>query len=180
MEIELLAKKIKILRKRQRLKKMAFKLFLLAILLLSGLMIILSLYNLSLGISNKKLLKRTELIKQKIAEQKEIESQQVYLLSKLDAFKALIKVQARHQAVAEAIINLVPDGTTLKGFDVNENGNIMLSGSVSSWQNLSLLLERIKQTSTAKLKVTQAEVKKISFSSKGEINFDINLQLSEN
>lgn len=180
MEIELLAKKIKILRKRQLLKKLALKLFLLSILLLSGLMIILSLYNLSLGINNKKLQTKTELIKQKITDQKEVESQQVYLLSKVDAFKNLIKVQAKHQAIAETIFNLIPDGTTLKGFDVNENGSIVLSGSVPDWQNLSLLIDRIKQPSTVKLRVIEAEVKKISFSNKGEINFDINLQLSEN
>lgn len=180
MEIELLAKKIKNIRKHQRLKKMALKLFLLAILLLSGLMIILSLYNLSLGVNNKKLLKRSELIKQKIVEQKEVESQQVYLLSKLDAFKALIKVQAKHQEIAEAIFNLVPDGTSLKGFDVNESGSIMLSGSVPNWQKLSLLINKIKQVSSAKLRVLKAEVKKISFGNKGEINFDISLQLSEN
>lgn len=180
MEIELLAKKIKVIRKRQRLKILAAKLFLLGILLLSGLMILLSLYNLSIGIRNKKLTERSELIKQKITDQKEIESQQIYLLNKLEAFKNLIKVQAKHQAVAETIFNLVPDGATLKGFDVNESGKIILSGSVPDWQSLVLLLERIKNTSTAKLRVIQAEVNKIYFSEKGGIDFDIDLQLSDN
>lgn len=178
MEPELLKKKIKAVRDRQRLKKLVVKIIFGIVLVLGIMMGLLSLYSLAVAANNNKLIKKIDAAKQKIESLREVESKQVYLLSKLDSFKGLIKVQERHQAVAETVFNLIPDGTTLKVFDVNEQGNIALSGSVSDWLTLNKLIDRIKNPQSTKLKVIKAEVNKISFSNKGEISFTINLSLS--
>ncbi|MCX6816496.1 MAG: hypothetical protein NTZ93_01320 [Candidatus Beckwithbacteria bacterium] len=178
MEIELIKKEIKKVRDRQRLKKLAGKILVLILFGLSGIMIFVSLFNLSISAINKKLELQLNVIKQKITDLKEVETKQVYLLSKLQSFKDLLKLQERHQAVAEAVFALVPDGTSLKGFDVNESGIIKLAGDVADWETFNLLLGHIREAKAGKLIIVNAQVDKISFDSKSGINFDINLQLS--
>ena len=177
MEINLLPQTLKKIKDRQKLKKAAAKILLLVLLLLAILMISLSSFSLTTTMNNKKLEQKINLAKQKIGQLQEVESKQVYLLSKLTSFANLIKLQEKHQAIAETIFNLIPDGTTLKGFDVQE-GAITLSGSVPDWQTLNQLLARVKQPQTNKLQILSAAVTRVSFGAKGEISFDINLTLS--
>ena len=135
----------------------------------------LSSYALSIANSNKKLEQKISLTKNKITQFQEIESKQVYLVSKLGSFADLVKLQERHQAVAGRIFSIIPSGTSLQGFDVNEDGKIVLSGRVPDWLKLYELLKRIKTPATNQLRVVQAQVNKISFGKTGEINFDINI-----
>lgn len=178
MEVNLLAKKIKQVRDRQRIKKLAGKILLVIMLLLVLLMIALGILALKIANSNKNLEQKISLTKNKITEMQDVESKQVYLVSKLGSFANLLKLQERHQAVAETIFGMIPNGTSLQGFDVNEKGTIDLSGSVTDWVKLSELLRLIREPTTGQLRVTQAKVNRISFGKTGEINFDIDIVLS--
>ncbi|MBU1499872.1 hypothetical protein KKE48_03325 [Patescibacteria group bacterium] len=178
MEVNLFVKKIKKVRDRQRIKKLAGKILLAGMLMLALLMIGLSVLALRITSSNKNLEQKISLTKNKILELQDVESKQLYLVSKLSSFANLLKLQKRHQAVAETIFNMIPDGTTLQGFEVNEKGTIDLSGSVIDWSKLFELLRRIKEPAAGQLGVAQAQVNRISFGKTGTINFDINIVLS--
>ncbi len=178
MEVNLFVKKIKKVRDRQRIKKLAGKIILASMLMLALLMIVLSILALSIVSSNKNLEQKISLTKNKITQLQDVESKQLYLVTKLDSFANLLKLQKRHQAVAEAIFNMIPDGTTLQGFDVNEKGTIDLSGNVPDWSKLFELLRRIREPATNQLQVVQAQVNRISFGKAGAINFAINIVLS--
>lgn len=178
MEVNLFAKKIKQLRDRQRIKKLAGRILLVSMLILALLMVALSGYSLSIANSNKNLEQKISLTKNKITQLQDVESKQVYLVSKLGSFANLLKLQERHQAVAEAIFGMIPNGTTLQGFEVNEKGIIDLAGSVPDWLKLFELLRRIREQTTGQLSVVQAQVDRISFGKTGAINFDINIVLS--
>ena len=177
MEIELLKKTIKKTREEKRLKDLVVKILFGLIFCLAGAMICLSLYNLTLWARNKTMEQQKSTVKQKITDLNQVEMKQTYLLDKLTSFKDLLKLQKRHQAVAETIFALIPDGTSLKGFDIDESGAVNLSGTVVGWEQLSELFSRIRQTETEKLRVLTAQVNKISFSADSRINFDIDLQL---
>lgn len=179
MEVNLFAKKIKRLRDRQKIKKLAGKILLASMLMLALLMIALSAFALKIASSNKNLEQKINLTKDKILKLQDVESKQVYLVSKLGSFANLLKLQERHQAVAETIFNLIPNGTTLQGFEVNEKGTIDLAGSVPAWSKLFELLQRIKEQTIGQLRVVQAQVNRISFGKTGAINFSINIVLSE-
>lgn len=177
MEPELLKKKIKVVRNKQRWKRLALKISFGIVLCLGVLMGLLSSYSFSVALANKNLSQKIDQAKKKIENFKEIESKQIYLFGKLESFKTLIKLQARHQATAETIFSLIPNGTSLEGFEVKEDGIILLSGSVPDWPTLTELFNKIKKTQT-KLKIVSAEVNKISFDSNGEISFNIALNLA--
>lgn len=178
MEVNLFAKKIKKLTARQRIKKLTGRILLVSMLMLALLMIGLSGVALKIVNSNKRLEQKISLTKDKITQLQDVESKQVYLVSKLGSFANLLKLQERHQAVAETIFNMIPDGTTLQGFEVNEKGTIDLTGSVPVWSKLFELLQRIKEQTTGQLRVVQAQVNRISFGKTGEISFGINIVLS--
>ncbi|MDZ7586205.1 MAG: hypothetical protein U0946_00480 [Patescibacteria group bacterium] len=178
MEINLFVKKIKQIREKQRIKKLSVRILLIIMIILALLMIVLSSAALKIANSNKELEKKIGLTKNKITQLEDVESKQVYLLSKLGSFANLLKLQERHQAVAETIFDLIPNGTTLQGFEVNEKGIIDLAGNVPDWLKLFELLKRIKESSTSQLRVVKADVNKIGFGSKGGINFNINIVLS--
>jgi len=178
MEVNLFAKKIKQLRDRQRIKKLAGKILLVSMLMLALLMIALSVLALMITNSNINLEQKISSDKNKITQLQDVESKQVYLVSKLGSFANLLKLQERHQAVTEAIFGMIPNGTTLQGFDVNEKGTIDLVGNVTDWSKLFELLRSITESTTAQLRVVQAHVNKISFGETGDINFDINVVLS--
>lgn len=178
MEVNLFAKKIKKVRDRQRIKKLAGKIILVSMLMLALLMVALSVWALRITNSNKNLEQKISLTKNKITQLQDVESKQVYLVSKLGSFANLLKLQERHQAVAETIFNMIPNGTTLQGFEVNEKGTIDLIGNVPDWSKLFELLRRISEPLTGQLRAVQAEVNRISFGKTGVINFDINIVLS--
>lgn len=178
MEVNLLARKLKKIRDRQRIKKLSGKILLAGIFVLALIMIGLSSYALGVAKSNKKLEQKVSLTKNKISDLQDVESKQVYLISKLGSFANLLKLQERHQAVAETIFSLIPNGTSLQGFEVNEKGTIDLSGNVPDWSKLFELLTRIKGPKLGQLSVAQAQVSRINFGSKGDINFSINIVLS--
>lgn len=179
MEVNLLTNKLKKVRDRQRIKKTAGKILLASITVIAFLMIGLSSYSLGIANSNKKLEQKISVTKVKITQLEEVESKQLYLISKLTAFADLLKLQERHQGVAETIFGLIPNGTSLQGFEVNEDGNITLAGKAPNWLKLYELLSLIKESKSGQFRVVQAQVNKVNFGSKGEINFNINILLSK-
>ncbi len=177
MEINLFAKKIGRLNKKQKLKFLLTRSILFWVLVMSLTMVVLAGWSLIVNKQNIKLDQEVKSTKQAITDYQKIESQQVYLTSKLKSFKSLIKSQEVHQAVTETIFDLIPSGTELKGFKVETDGMIRLSGTVPDYLTLSELLSRIKNPKERKLPIEQARVNKIMVTLDGLINFDIDLEI---
>jgi len=92
----------------------------------------------------------------------------------------LVKTQEKHQAVAEAVFTLLPDNTSLKGFQVSEEGLINLSGSVPDYPTLLELLSRIANSRDLGVPVVSAKVNSIGVSTGGGIDFAIDVLIGVN
>lgn len=176
MDIDLAGKTIGRIRKTQKAKRLLDKIIIWGALFLSLVLIIIASFNLIVNKSNQLLDSRIKTREKEIEAKSKIESQQVYLTSKLASFGGLVKTHELHQAVAETVFGLIPSGTSLKGFQVSETGIINLSGTVPNWQLLSQLLANLR-VPTAPLLISQFEIKQISFSADGAINFDLDLTI---
>lgn len=180
MEVNLFVKKIKQIRDKQRLKKSFGKILLVIILILALSMVGLSSYSLMVVNSNTKFEQDIGLKKAEIKQFQDVETKQIYLMNKLEPIENLLSLQERHQNVAEAIFELIPNETSLKGFDINESGKIKLSGNVPNWLKFFELIGRIKKSTAGKLRIVESGVNRINFSDKGQISFDIDIVLSGN
>ena len=176
MEIELAEKTIGRVRQTQRAKRALDKVIIWGAIFLSLVIIIIAAANLLVNRENQVLDSKIQSLKKQIEAKSKIESQQVYLNSKLTAFGGLIKTHELHQAIAETIFSLIPDGTSLKGFEVTETGVISLAGSVPSWGLFSRLLTNLEQPSRP-LTVAQSKIMQINFTADGQVDFDLELTL---
>lgn len=176
MEIELAKSTIGRIRQKQRVKRLLDKVAIWGALFLGLVMILIAGINLWLNRENQVLDRQIKSTQKQIETKAKVESQQVYLNSKLTTFAGLIKTHERHQQIAETVFSLIPNGTSLKGFEVSEAGTINLSGSVSSWPLFSRLLSNLQQPSQP-LSVAQAKIKQVNFTGDGTVSFDIELTL---
>ena len=176
MDIDLAGKTIGRVRKTQKAKRLLDQAVIWGALILSLLLIAIASTNLLVNKSNQGLSGRIKTKEKEIESMSKIESQQVYLTGKLASFGVLVKTHEVHQAVADTVFNLIPSGTSLKGFEVDETGLINLSGTVPGWQLLSRLFDNLKEP-TGPLTVSGFKVKQINFSGGGGINFDLELNL---
>lgn len=178
-ELDLYTKRIRIVNKRQKLKALAVKGLLVLLMVVVVVLIGLSSYSLILAQQNKILDSKIEATKKKIIELSDVESKQVYLLSKLGSFEELAKSQAKHQAVAETVFAILPQGTNLKGFQVADTGEIQLSGSVPDFPTFNELLGRIRKSQDYRLPIVKAMVSRVATSKEGnEVNFEISLTMA--
>lgn len=177
MEINLFDKSLGILRKKIKLRLILTRSLLFWLLSLGVLMITISGWSLLVNRSNLKLSQKIKTTKQRIEAKQKTESQQVYLTSKLASFKEMVKTQEVHQAVTETIFALIPSGTELKGFEVETEGEIKLTGSVPDYLTLNELLDRIKNPKDYRLKIIGAKVNRIVISKEGNLSFDISLEI---
>jgi len=179
-EINLFEKKIKKVRKRLKLKKLTVQVLIVVLFVLAVLMIVLSIVSILMARSNQGINDKITATKNKISALSEVESKQVYLLSKLGSFKELLKTHEKHQAVTETVFALVPNGTTLRGFQVSEDGIITLSGTVPDFLTLEELLKRIKEGSDYRLSIEEAKVNRVAFGAEGTVNFEIDVTIGVN
>lgn len=179
-EVNLFEKKIQKIRRSLKLKFLAIRLLMGLVLVLALVLIGVSSYSLVVAKANQKLETKIETTKKQISNLSEIESKQVYLLSKLGSFEPLIQTQETSQAVVETIFELLPDGTSLKGFEVAEDGVISLTGSVPDFTIFNELLYRIKQTNNYRLPIIRAVADQVSLGADGSVNFSINITININ
>ena len=177
-ELNLFPKKIAKLRQRQKIKVLVFRMLLLFLLVLAGAMVGLSAGSIMIARENQQIDEEIKSVKSKIDSLSEVESKQVYLLSKLDSFKKVLGTHEIHQSVTETVFSLIPNGTTLKGFEVSEEGLISLSGTVPDFTTFEELLRRIREGTENSLPILEAKVNKVGFSSGGQISFDIELMIA--
>ncbi len=177
MEINLFEKRLGKLKNKLKLKLLLTRSIIFWVLLMAVIMILISGWSLMVNRDNLKVNQQIKLTKQGIEELQKIESQQVYLTSKLSSFKQIVKFQELHQAVTETIFAVIPAGTELKGFNVETDGEIRLSGSVPDYFILSELFERIKKADDYRLPIKSAKVNRIVVDQEGGISFDINLEI---
>jgi len=176
-EVNLFPKKIKKIRQKQKLKRLSLRVVLIILLVLALTMIGMSSYSLKLAKENSELEAKASSLKSKIESLSDIESKQVYLISKLGSFESLLVTHEKHQAVTETVFGLIPNGTSLKGFDVSEEGVINLAGSVPNFVTLERLMEKIRNNQAYRLPILTAKVNRITLGQDGTVSFDIDLTM---
>ncbi|MEA3355283.1 MAG: hypothetical protein U9Q63_02230 [Patescibacteria group bacterium] len=177
MDINLYPKKLKKINKRQKLILLLTRSFLIWLIFLGVVMALISAYSLLINKRNLLLENQITETKQQIKNLSDVESKQIYLTGKLGTFEELIKSQEVHCAVVETIFALIPTGTAINGFNVETKGKILLSGSVPDYPTLSLLLERIRDSKSYRLKIIEARVNRISLGKDGGLSFDVTISL---
>ncbi|MDP4031129.1 MAG: hypothetical protein Q8P47_02480 [Candidatus Beckwithbacteria bacterium] len=177
MDIDLATKTISRMRQTQMAKRLLDKAIIWGGLILALTLIVIASLNLWVSRVNKTLNQRVEVTKKQIVAQSKIETQQLYLSTKLVSFGNLIKTHELHQAVAQTVFSLIPNGTSIKGFKVAETGMINLSGSLPSWQLLNQLLTNLKQPPPGYLEIKGYKIKQINFSGGGGINFNLEVEI---
>jgi hypothetical protein len=174
LEVNLVSSKIGQIRKKIRAKRLIYRAFVGLVVGASLTVIGLSSYNLVLTRLNQNLEKQIQNRTERIEALREIENKQVYLVSKLKSFGIILSTQERHQAIAETIFSILPAGTELKGFTIEETGKLVLSGSVPGFELLEELLANVREAQT-RLPIVEAEMTKVSLGKNGTINFTLNL-----
>lgn len=178
VELNLFPKKIQKIRQQQHLRFLVTRILLGLLIVLAFLMISLSGYSLVIVESNKNIEAKINSVEQKIVSLKGLEMKQVYLLSKLKSFEGLIKTQEKHQAITETIFALLPQNTSLKDFQVAEDGVIKLSGSVPDYLTFTALLNNLRKSNDYRLPITKSVANKVSSAKDGTITFDIVLTIA--
>lgn len=177
MEINLAGKTLGVIRRRQILRRLTGQVIIWGGLFLGLILVVTAGLNLLVNRQNSGLGQKIKAVTGQIESLQKVETQQVYLNSKLTSFRSLLKTHEIYQSVVETVFALVPTGTSLKGFEVTETGLIQLVGSVPDWVTLSRLLGNISQA-TGPLVINQASVKKIDFGGTGAVNFSLELAIN--
>lgn len=175
MDVELASKTIGRVRKAGRIKRGLDRLMIWGVAILSGVLVIIGGVNLWVSRTNQLLSAKAKAVEQQIKAASKLENQQLYLVSKLESFAGLVASHELHQSLAETVFSLVPSGTSLKGFEVQPSGEIVLSGSVPNWQLLSQLLSRLDGP-TEPLTLKQYKIKQINFTEAG-VGFTVELTI---
>lgn len=168
-------KRLKKINQKLKLRYLLTRSIIFWILVMAVLMAGISSWSLVVNKKNIKLNQNIKTAEKEIRVLEQVESQQVYLTSKLATFRQLIKTQEVHQAITETIFTLIPSGTELKGFKVETEGVIRLTGTVPDYVTLEDLLSRIKDPGELRLPISAAKVNRIVISKEGNISFDIDL-----
>ncbi|AKM79170.1 MAG: hypothetical protein UX85_C0003G0033 [Candidatus Beckwithbacteria bacterium GW2011_GWB1_47_15] len=176
-EINLFPRFIARVRRSQRWKYFTWESLIFLVAVLGGTMIGLSSYSIYLNRLNTKLDQQVKKVTSQIEDLREIETKQVYLLGKLESFEGLLLTHERHQAITETVFAILPDGTSLKGFEVDEGGVINLNGSVPDFFVLNQLFDRVRQGRDYRLPIVSATIAQVSFGEDGEVNFKLALNL---
>lgn len=177
-DINLAVKTVAKIRQKQKLKRLVNQALIWVGLFLSLALILVSALSLWVNHQNQLLETRIKTAQKGIEALEKIEGQQVYLTSKLAVFGGMVKTHELHQAVAETVFSLIPSGTSLKGFEVNDSGTIALSGFSPDWPLFSRLLVNLRQKETKPLLVKSVKVNQVNFNSDGAITFDLDLAIN--
>lgn len=176
-EVNLASKLVNRIRKRQRFKRWTRNGFIWGSLSLVLILILITGYSLLVHRTNEKLQTRIDLNETQIESLSKVEGQQLYLTSKLDAFEKLIETHELHQLITETVFEVLPAGTTLNGFNVEESGVIALNGQVQNWHSLIKFMSNLNETGEDRLPIVAAKMRSLSFGEDMGVRFDLELTL---
>ena len=174
--VNLFASTISKIRKQRRLKQLGLRGLTIIVTAAAAAMVGLSGYNLILSRQIRSLKQKIEVSIDRIENLRQVESKQVYLLSKLKSFETILSSQERHQAIAETVFSVLPAGTSLDGFMLGKEGEVNLSGSVPGFEWLNQILANVRLSQT-RLPIVQARMDKVNFGKDGTVGFSLNLVL---
>lgn len=176
IKLELSSKKIKKLRRKILWQKKIYHFVLAGLLLTALIFVFLTSYMAILDQENKKLAQIVETNKEAIISMEPLEMKQIYLLSKLKSLSGVMMSHEKHQKIAETVFGLLPSGTAINGFEVDESGLIRIKGSVSHFLILGEMLERVKKKQDLPLLVLSSQMESVSFSENG-IDFNLLIEV---
>lgn len=165
-------KKINFLREKvSGLKQKATQLFIIQIISFS-LLIIYGLgvvavfaYFFILEKENGVLIERINQQKTAIQSFQSVETKAVYLKNKLKSLDEVLTSQRANQKITDAVFNLLPEGITISGFAIDQDGGVSFSAQSQSLKDLKNFLANLELSK----KVNEMMVKKIKI---GGVNFD--------
>ncbi len=106
-----------------------------------------------------------------------IESKQVYLTLKTKSLTQIINSQRKNQEIVKTILHLLPEGTAVDGFNIEEDGKVNLSGSCLNFKILKNFLANLyEKEDDSFLKVKEVKVRGISYGFENPYQFNTILQ----
>ncbi len=93
----------------------------------------------------------------KIENLKSLEVKQVYLKNKLISLKEILANQKKSQMITEAVFALLPEGISISGFSVDEEGGVKFGATSESFQTMTKFFNNLEGTKS----IGDLQIKKI-------------------
>ncbi len=123
---------------------------------------------------NKKISSQRNKIEQAV----DVETKQVYLKNKADNLINVFENARNHQLLIEGLFSLLPEGISIRGFDVAQTEEIRFQGRAVDFASLERLFENVKKGKlTEEIPLYSAYVGKVSLLKEGGFSFELSLYL---
>lgn len=127
---------------------------------------------------NKKIQSQVIVQEVRVQENAGTEMKQVFLKDKLSSLLPIFEIRHKHQQLADSIFTLLPIGISIKGFTIDEAGDINFSGKAANFVSLGSFLARLQNKNiTPDVLIDFAEVEKITIEPEGDYGFSVILRL---
>lgn len=150
-----------------------------SLLIVYGLAILgLFIYLFILKQESKVLQERRSQAKKQIENYQPIETKQVYLKDKIKSLAEILGAQKQHQKITEAVFVLLPEGITISGFMIDEEGGVSFAAKSEGFKRLKDFLTNLESTpKIGELTIEKVTVSGVSFDYEKGYSFRISLML---
>lgn len=136
-------------------------------------------YYFYLNRANKKLEIQASQLSGQVQEYGPVEAKYVFIKTKVSALTPVLASQRKHQEIVEALLALLPEGISVKGFTVSEEGEINFSAEARTFKALEQFLNNLrKKKLTPQIEVKYAQVGSVRLKENGGYNMSVNLDLA--
>lgn len=96
----------------------------------------------------------------KIGNLKSLEVKQIYLKNKLISLKGILANQKKSQMITEAVFALLPEGISISGFSVDEQGGVKFGATSENFLTMTQFFNNLEATKS----IGELQIKKILIS----------------
>lgn len=105
-----------------------------------------------------------------------IETKQVYLKTKVQSLVKVFAGQRQHQKITEAVFTLLPEGISISGLTIDEEGGVGFSGETTSFKVLRNFFTNLETTGQiGEMRIEKIKIKAVSFDYETGYSFNIYL-----
>ena len=136
-------------------------------------------YYLYLSRANKVLESQAVQLSSRIQEFSPVETKFIFIKTKVSSLVPVLAAQRRHQEIVEAVLSLIPEGISIRGFNVSEEGEISFAVQAATFQSLRQFLSNLrKKDLTPYVRMEFAKAGSVSLGDEGGYSLSVSLALT--
>jgi len=136
-------------------------------------------YYLYLSRANKVLESQAAQLSSQVQELSPVETKFIFIKTKVSSLVPVLAAQRRHQEIVEAVLSLIPEGISIRGFNVSEEGEINFSVEAATFQSLKQFLSNLrKKDLTPYVRMEFAKAGSVSLRDEGGYSMSVSLALT--